>query len=1285
MRHCRPGNGDNKKMEDDRFIMENVKRIYVEKKEPFAVKARELKEEIQSYLNIAGVEDVRVLIRYDVENLSEDIFEAACRIVFSEPPVDILYRENFDIPQGGRVFSVEFLPGQFDQRADSAVQCVRFLKEDEQPVIRTGVTYLVIGDISDDEFDRIKGYCINPVDSRETGMEKPDTLKTEFKEPEDVAVFEGFRKMEEDRLRELYDSLGLAMTFRDFRHIQNYFNGEEDRDPTVTEIRVLDTYWSDHCRHTTFSTELKHVEFGEGYYRSPIETTYQSYLDTREEMFGGRKDKFVCLMDLALMAMRKLRKDGKLEDMEESDEINACSIVVPVEMDYGDGPVTEEWLVFFKNETHNHPTEIEPFGGAATCLGGAIRDPLSGRGYVYQAMRVTGAADPTTPIEDTLRGKLSQKKLVRGAARGYSSYGNQIGLATGYVKEIYHPDYVAKRMEIGAVMGAAPRSNVIRENSDPGDMIILLGGRTGRDGCGGATGSSKVHTESSIETCGAEVQKGNAPTERKIQRLFRRKEVSRLIKKCNDFGAGGVSVAIGELAAGLVVDLDKVPKKYEGLDGTELAISESQERMAVVVSPENADAFLDYAAEENLEALPVAEVTEEPRLVLKWRGKEIVNIKRSFLDTNGAHQETDVKVDIPEKEDNYLNRIAVPAVAGLLEKEDVKAAWLALLNDLNVCSQKGLVEMFDSSIGAASVFMPYGGKYQMTETQTMVAKLPALKGKTDTVTMMSYGFDPCLSSWSPYHGAIYAVTESMAKIVASGGDCRNIRFTFQEYFRRMTADPERWSQPFAALLGAYDAQIGYGLPSIGGKDSMSGTFNDIDVPPTLVSFAVDVAKGSNMITPELKKAGNKLVQFWIEKDEYDIPVYEEVLKLYCQITALIDDGTVVSAYAADAKGIAAALSKMAFGNKMGIEISGELSAKELFENGLGDIVAEVEAGKLERLEGIDNCRMIGEVTEKAGFAYKDMFIPMEEAQEAWTSRLEKVFPTKAARNISPVESPLYSADKIYVCKEKVARPTVFIPVFPGTNCEYDSAKAFELAGAKVVTRVFKNRTAEDIRESVDVFEKGISEAQIIMFPGGFSAGDEPDGSAKFFATAFQNARIKEAVMRLLSERDGLALGICNGFQALIKLGLVPSGDITGQNEQSPTLTFNTINRHISKMVYTKVVSNKSPWLQEAELGGVYVTPASHGEGRFVASKEWIDQLFANGQVATQYADIDGNVTMDEEWNVNGSYASIEGITSMDGRCFGKMAHVERCGKSVAMNIYGSQDMGVFRSGVRYFY
>ena len=1264
--------------------MGNVRRIYVEKKTPYAVKAKELHEELKNYLGIK-VDGVREFIRYDVENISDEVFERACKTVFSEPPVDDLYLETIEIPANAKVFSVEFLPGQFDQRADSAVQCVKFLKEDEEPIIRTAVTYMIIGDVTEEEFARIKSYCINPVDSRETDLVKPDTLVTVFDEPADVIIFDGFTDMDETSLRKLYDSLGLAMTFKDFQHIQNYFRNDEKRNPSMTEIRVLDTYWSDHCRHTTFSTELTDVEFGEGYYRSPIETTYQSYLDTREEIFAGRTDKFVCLMDLALMAMRKLKKEGKLADMEESDEINACSVVVPVEMDYGDHRETEEWLVFFKNETHNHPTEIEPFGGAATCLGGAIRDPLSGRGYVYQAMRVTGAADPTVPVADTLKGKLSQKKLVRGSANGYSSYGNQIGLATGFVKEIYHPNYVAKRMEIGAVMGAAPRKNVIRETSDPGDIIILLGGRTGRDGCGGATGSSKVHNEQSIETCGAEVQKGNAPTERKIQRLFRREEVSRIIKKCNDFGAGGVSVAIGELADGLTVDLDKVPKKYAGLDGTELAISESQERMAVVVDPKDVDKFLGYAAEENLEAVAVAVVTEEPRLVLNWRGKKIVDLKRAFLDTNGAHQETTVKVDIPSEEDNYFDKWAVPAVGEKLEAGEVKDAWLTLLNDLNVCSQKGLVEMFDASIGAGSVLMPYGGKHQLTETQTMIAKLPVLRGKTDVVTMMSYGFDPYLSSWSPYHGAVYAVVESMAKIVASGGDASKIRFTFQEYFRRMTGDPSRWSQPFAALLGAYDAQIGFGLPSIGGKDSMSGTFNDIDVPPTLVSFAVDIAKSGNVVTPELKAAGNKLVRFEIEKDEFDIPMYEAVAQLYEQIHQLIEDKVIVSAYALDAKGVAAAVSKMAFGNKLGVVFEETLSTDDLFGNGIGDLVVEIPADKLSVLAEKElDYTLIGEVTEEARFVYGDVEITMDEALQAWTSKLEKVFATKAVKATTPVESPIYKADSIYVCKNKVAKPTVFIPVFPGTNCEYDSTKAFERAGANVVTRVFRNLSAQDIRESVDEFEKAIAQAQIIMFPGGFSAGDEPDGSAKFFATAFQNEKMKEAVMKLLQERDGLALGICNGFQALIKLGLVPFGEIVGQTADSPTLTFNTINRHISKMVYTKVVSNKSPWLAGAELGATYCNPASHGEGRFVAPKEWLDRLFANGQVATQYSDQEGNVSMDEEYNINGSYCSIEGITSPDGRVLGKMAHSERRDTAVAMNIYGRQDIRIFESGVEYF-
>ena len=1132
--------------------MSNVRRVYVEKKPDFAVKAKELKHEIKHYLGITTVEAVRVLIRYDVENISEETYKKALYTVFSEPPVDDIYEETFDYGDA-KVFTVEFLPGQFDQRADSAEQCVKLLNENEEPIIRSAITYVIEGAITDEQFAAIKKHCINPVDSRAIGMEKPETLVQEFDDPADVIIFDGFKDMAEDKLKELYLSLNLAMTFKDFLHIQNYFKNEEKRDPSVTEIRVLDTYWSDHCRHTTFSTELKNVKFDDGFYRTPIENTYKDYLNTFSNIYKDRNDKFVCLMDLALLAMKRLKAEGKLDDQEESDEINACSIVVPVEVD----GKTEEWLVNFKNETHNHPTEIEPFGGAATCLGGAIRDPLSGRTYVYQAMRITGAADPTVPVADTLHGKLPQRKIVTEAAHGYSSYGNQIGLATGYVKEIYHPDYVAKRMEIGAVIAAAPRSAVKRENSDPGDIIILLGGRTGRDGCGGATGSSKVHTEESIETCGAEVQKGNAPTERKMQRLFRRPEVTKLIKKCNDFGAGGVSVAIGELAAGLTVDLDKVPKKYEGLDGTELAISESQERMAVVVDPADVKAFLEYATEENLEAVEVAVVTEEPRLVLNWRGKDIVNISRAFLDTNGAHQETSVLVDIPDDKANYLEAKPV---------DDVKGRWLKTLADLNECSQKGLVERFDGSIGAGSVLMPFGGKYQLTETQAMVAKLPVLKGKCDTVTMMAYGFDPYLSKWSPYHGAMYAVTDSVAKIVAAGGDYSKIRFTYQEYFRRMTEDPSRWSQPFAALLGAYEAQIGLGLPSIGGKDSMSGTFEHIDVPPTLCSFAIDVAKEQDIITPELKKAGNILVRFDIERDKYDLPVFSQIKELYSSIHEAIKSKAIVSAYVLDANGLVPAISKMAFGNMLGVAVEPSVSKEELFAPAYGCIVAEVDSSKLLEIKAAYT--KVGTVTEEAKFTYEDVSINIEEALSVWKDTLEGVFPTKVSKETDRVESPVYSKGNVYVCKNKVAKPTVFIPVFPGTNCEYDSARAFERAGADTIVKVFKNLDAASIRESVDEFEKAINQSQIIMFPGGFSAGDEPDGSAKFFATAFRNAKMKEAVEKLLNERDGLALGICNGFQALIKLGLVPNGKITGQDSNSPTLTFNTINRHISKMVYT---------------------------------------------------------------------------------------------------------------------
>lgn len=1264
--------------------MSNVKRIYVEKKTPYAVRAKELKKELRSYLGIKGLEAVRVLIRYDIENVSEDIYNKSLGTVFSEPPLDFLYEEKFESGSNDRIFSVEYLPGQFDQRADSAEQCVKLLNELEEPVIRTATTYILTGNISEEEFDKIKAYCINPVDSSLTNEVKPDTLVTEFEEPHEVKILEGFQTMEEEHLKKLYASFNLAMTFQDFLHIQNYYCKEEKRDPSMTEIRVLDTYWSDHCRHTTFLTELKEIEIEEGYYSEPIKAAYNSYISEREKLYQGRDDKYISLMDIALLAMKKLKADGKLMDMEVSDEINACSIIVPVEIDGKE----EEWLVFFKNETHNHPTEIEPFGGAATCLGGAIRDPLSGRGYVYQAMRVTGAADPTVPVKDTLQGKLAQRKICTGAASGYSSYGNQIGLATGLVDEVYHPNYVAKRMEIGAVMGAAPRKNVIRENSDPGDIIILMGGRTGRDGCGGATGSSKSHTTESIVTCGAEVQKGNAPTERKLQRLFRREKVSKLIKKCNDFGAGGVSVAIGELAVGLRINLDQVPKKYAGLDGTELAISESQERMAIVVDPRDVKQMLFFAEEENLEAIVVAEVTQAPRLVMNWRGKEIVNISREFLDTNGAHQEATAYITIPSKDQNYLETGAVR------EEGTMKETWLSVLSSLNVCSKKGLVEMFDSSIGASTVTMPYGGKYQLSPIQTMTAKLPVLKGTCDTVTMMSYGFDPYLSSWSPFHGSVYAVISSVAKIVAAGGDHNKIRFTFQEFFRKLGNDPKRWGEPLVALLGAFDAQVKLGLPSIGGKDSMSGSFNDIDVPPTLVSFAVDIAKSQDIVTTELKKPGNVLVKFNMKKDVYDLPDYEQVTDLYTKINQTMRKGKVKSAFAIGFGGIAEAVSKMAFGNKLGVKLCDKLTKEDLFLPAYGSVLAELSKEDSAALQeegfSLEEYAEIGEITVAEELVIGATTITIEEALNAWSQTLEKVYPTHSSSTEvkSEVDQKLsfdlYDAKKIYITKNKVAKPKVFIPVFPGTNCEYDSLKAFHNAGAEIETVVFKNLTADNIRESVGVFAEGIKGAQILMFPGGFSAGDEPDGSGKFIATAFRNEKIKEAVGGLLNERDGLVLGICNGFQALIKLGLVPYGEITPLKEDSPTLATNNIGRHISKSVYTKVVTNKSPWLMKAELGGVYSIPASHGEGRFVASEEWIEKLVKNGQIATQYVDINGNPTMEEDYNPNGSYYAIEGITSPDGRVLGKMTHSERRGDFVAVNIMGNQNQYIFESGVSYF-
>ncbi|MGI5969089.1 MAG: phosphoribosylformylglycinamidine synthase [Lachnospiraceae bacterium] len=1249
--------------------MSKVRRVYVEKKEDYQIAGGDLKKEINRYLDIKSLTNVRILVRYDVENISDETFKKASHTVFSEPPVDYLYENEFPHEDSDRIFSVEYLPGQFDQRADSAEQCVKLLNESEQPVIKSATTYVLSGDITEEEFDRIKSYCINPVDSRLTDEVVPDTLVTVFDEPDDISIFEGFTDMDVAELNKLYESLGLAMTFKDFCHIQNYYKNEEKRDPAFTEIKVLDTYWSDHCRHTTFLTELKNIEFEDSYHTKPVKESFEAYKKAYSEIYADRDDKYVSLMDIALMAMKKLKADGKLADMEESDEINACSIIVPVEIDGKE----EEWLVFFKNETHNHPTEIEPFGGAATCLGGAIRDPLSGRGYVYQAMRVTGAADPTVSLKDTLDGKLPQRKITTGAASGYSSYGNQIGLATGLVNEVYHPNYVAKRMEIGAVMGAAPRKNVIRENSDPGDIIILIGGRTGRDGCGGATGSSKAHNTASIDTCGAEVQKGNPPTERKIQRLFRREEVSSIIKKCNDFGAGGVSVAIGELAAGLDIDLDKVPKKYAGLDGTELAISESQERMAVVVDPSDVDAMLAYAKEENLEAVAVAVVTKEPRLVMKWRGKTIVNLSRAFLDTNGAHQETDVVVTMPEKDKSYF-----------AEKEvgDIKESWINTLKDLNVCSQKGLVEMFDSSIGASTVVMPYGGKYQLTPIQTMIAKLPVMTGKCDTVTMMSYGLDPFLSSWSPYHGAEYSVLSSVAKIVAAGGDYRKIRFTFQEYFRRLGDNPKNWGEPMAALLGAFDAQMKLSLPSIGGKDSMSGTFNDINVPPTLCSFAVDVAKISDVVTPEFKKAGNNIIAIDIKKDEYDLPDYEYIMELYDKVAELIKKGILKSVYAIGYGGICEAVSKMAFGNKFGVSIDSSLDKAAFFAPKYGGFVAEVNSSD-EKLIDVPYIK-VGSITDEPVFAYNECVIPVDEALSAWGATLERVFPTTSEPNDVGRNDDVYVEKNIYISKNKVAVPEVFVPVFPGTNCEYDTTASFIKAGASVNSVVFRNMTESDITESVDAFEKAIRSSQILMISGGFSAGDEPDGSAKFIASVFRNEKIADSVHDLLDNRDGLVLGICNGFQALIKLGLVPYGRICEQKEDSPTLTTNSIGRHISKSVYTKVVSNKSPWLRKTTPGDVYVIPASHGEGRFVADEKWIKKLFENGQVATQYVDLDGKGTMDEAFNPNGSYYAIEGITSPDGRVLGKMAHSERIGDGVAINIYGNQNQMLFESGVEYF-
>lgn len=1268
--------------------MTKVRRIYVEKKADYAIQANELREEMANYLNIQATK-ARVLIRYDIENISDEVYQKALVTVFSEPPVDNVYEETYPIEDKDFSFSVEYLPGQFDQRADSAVQCVRLLGAGDDVIIKSATTYIISGNINEEQKQSIVKHCINPVDSRETNEVKPETLVDNFDEPADVVVFDGFKDMDEKALKEFYDGLGLAMTFRDMQHIQRYFHDEEKRNPTMTEIRVLDTYWSDHCRHTTFATELKSVTFDEGKYRPLIEGAFQQYLADHKEQYTGRDDKFVCLMDMGTLAAKRIRKMGLLDDQEISEEINACSIVVPIDVELPNhgGVVTEEWLVNFKNETHNHPTEIEPFGGAATCLGGAIRDPLSGRTYVYQAMRVTGAADPTKPLNETIPGKLPQRKIVTTAAHGYSSYGNQIGLATGLVNEIYHPNYVAKRMEIGAVVAAAPRRQVMRMTSDPGDVIILLGGRTGRDGCGGATGSSKSHTTESLTSCGAEVQKGNAPTERKLQRMFRREEVSKLIKKCNDFGAGGVSVAIGELADGLNINLDMVPKKYAGLDGTELAISESQERMAIVVDPKNVDKMLAYAEEENLEAVVVATVTEEPRMVINWRGKSIVNLSRRFIDTNGAHQETEVKVTLPDEKINYFTDVH-PA-------KSFQETMTNTLSDLNVCSQKGLVEMFDSTIGANTVVMPYGGLTQMSPAQAMVAKIPVVEGKTDACTIMSYGFDPYLSSWSPYHGAAYAVLQSVAKVVATGADPSKVRLTFQEYFKKLGNNPERWGQPFTALLGAYNAQMGLKLPAIGGKDSMSGTFNDIDVPPTLCSFAIAVDEVQNVVSTDINTNGN-IYEIEIKRDQYGMPDYEDVLLKYRALHKAMHQGKIMATHCVGFGGILEACAKMAFGSRVGIDFNTELSLEELMAKNYGNILVQPR-------EGYDMdlpfpCRLVATAGfDSEFFTYGDEEISMDEALKAWTGTLEDVFPTRSKKGDTPycssdseretaevVDTPKFEAESIYLCKHKVARPKVFIPAFPGTNCEFDSARAFERAGADTEVIVFRNMNDRLISDSIDAYTRAIKESQIIMIPGGFSAGDEPEGSAKFITSVFRNAKVCDAVMEMLQKRDGLMIGICNGFQALVKLGLVPYGEIRPQTADSPTLTFNTIGRHQSKIAYTKVVSNMSPWLQRANMDMAYSVPISHGEGRFVANDEWLDRLFKNGQVATQYVDLQDRPTMNEEFNMNGSYRAIEGITSPDGRILGKMAHSERRSDNTYLNIWGEQDQQIFESGVEYF-
>ena len=1247
--------------------MAEIKRIYVEKKEGCNIEASQLLADIKENLGLTNLTGLRILNRYDVEDIADDVFEAASKTIFSEPPVDYIYNETFEMAEDETAFSMEYLPGQYDQRADSAMQCIQIISGDDKAVVASAKTYVLKGKLSAEDVEKIKHYCINPVDSREASMEKPATLKMDLTIPTTVETIDGFVDMDEKALLDYRKSLGLAMSEADIIFCQKYFRDTEKRNPTITEIRVIDTYWSDHCRHTTFATHINDVTFEDGKYKNVVENVYKMYLDEKKSL--GREQKPVCLMDIATTGMRALRAQGKLDNFDESEEINACSIVVPVDVD----GVEEDWLVMFKNETHNHPTEIEPFGGAATCLGGAIRDPLSGRSYVYQAMRVTGAGDPTVPVADTLQGKLPQRKIVTSAAHGYSSYGNQIGLATGQVAEIYDEGYVAKRMEIGAVIAAAKKENVIRERPDAGDIIILTGGRTGRDGCGGATGSSKEHNEDSILTCGAEVQKGNAPTERKLQRLFRNPEVSKMIRRCNDFGAGGVSVAIGELADGLEINLDLVPKKYEGLDGTELAISESQERMAVVVKADKADSFIKYANEENLEATVVAKVTDDRRLKMFWNGNDIVNISRDFLDTNGAVQNTDIYVEEPANKPEKIEN-----------KADLKAQWLENLSQLNVACQKGLVERFDSTIGAGTILMPFGGKNQMTPAEVMAAKIPLLKGETTTGTLMSYGYNPTVAKWSPFHSAVYAVVESVAKIVAGGGDYDSVRLTFQEYFERLGEDSHRWGKPFSALLGAYLAQIELGTAAIGGKDSMSGTFKDLDVPPTLVSFAVDPVKMYNVISPEFKNAGNTIVKVSVSYDENDLPVFDELKKNFVKISELVKESKIVSAATIGVGGIAAAVTKMAFGNDIGAVINEE----DLFNYNYGSFVLELACDKAEaeKLFAGYNFAVIGNTTSEKSIVANGVTIDIDEALNIWIKPLEKIFPTKYLEEVKKADieiKPFNVVEKKFSGKG-IAAPRVLIPVFPGNNCEYDTKRAFEKAGAVADTLVVTNLKTQWLEESIDKMVDMIHNSQIIMIPGGFSAGDEPEGSGKFIAAVFRNPKVKEAVMDLLKNRDGIMLGICNGFQALIKLGLVPFGEIRDMEENSPTLTFNTIGRHISCLADTKIVSNKSPWLWNSNVGDIHKVAFSHGEGRFMADEAVIKALAENNQIATQYVDPNGNPTFDIRYNPNGSLYAIEGITSPDGRVLGKMGHSERMGNGVFKNVPGEKDQKIFLSGVQYF-